>query len=44
MIFADMQDRHGHKLLSVRDHEHPRSVSQKKRLMTLMQLFLIHRY
>ena len=44
VIFADMNDRHGHKLLSIRDMNTFDSSLQKKRLMTLAHLFLIHRY
>jgi isocitrate lyase len=44
VIFADMHDRHGHKLLSIRDMNTFDTSLQKKRLMTLAHLFLIHRY
>jgi isocitrate lyase len=44
LIFADMQDRHGHKLLSIRDMNTYDPSLQKKRLMTLAHLFLLHRY
>jgi isocitrate lyase len=44
VIFADMVDRHGHKLLSIRDMNTFDASLQKKRLMTLAHLFLIHRY
>ncbi len=44
VIFADMQDRHGYKLLSIRDMNTYDPSLQKKRLMTLAHLFLIHRY
>jgi len=44
VIFADVHDRHGHKLLSIRDMNTFDSALQKKRLMTLAHLFLIHRY
>ena len=43
IIFADVQDRHGHKLLSIRDMNTDPSL-RKKRLMTLAHLFLLHRY
>jgi isocitrate lyase len=44
LIFADMQDRHGHKLLSIRDMNTYDLSLQKKRLMTLAHLFLLYRY
>jgi isocitrate/methylisocitrate lyase len=44
VIFADMHDRHGYKLLSIRDMNTFDSSLQKKRLMTLAHLFLLHRY
>ncbi len=44
VIFADVHDRHGHKLLSIRDMNTYDPSLQKKRLMTLAHLFLIHRY
>ena len=44
LLFADMQDRHGHKLLSIRDMNTYDSSLQKKRLMTLAHLFLLYRY
>ena len=44
VIFADVHDRHGHKLLSIRDMNTFDRSLQKKRLMTLAHLFLIHRY
>src|SRR5271167_334424 len=44
VIFADVQDRHGHKLLSIRDMNTFDPSLQKKRLMTLAHLFLLHRY
>jgi isocitrate lyase len=43
IIFANVQDRRGRNILSVRD-ENTLPPLRKKRLMTLMQLFLIHRY
>ncbi len=43
VIFASLQDRRGRNFLSVRDQNTSTSF-RKKRLMTLMQLFLIHRY
>ena len=44
LIFADVQDRQGHKLLSIRDMNTYDPSLQKKRLMTLAHLFLLHRY
>jgi isocitrate lyase len=44
LIFADVQDRHGQKLLSIRDMNTYDPSLQKKRLMTLAHLFLLHRY
>jgi isocitrate lyase len=44
LLFADMQDRHGHKLLSIRDMNTYDSSLRKKRLMTLAHLFLLYRY
>jgi isocitrate lyase len=44
VIFADVHDRHGHKLLSIRDMNTFDTSLQKKRLMTLAHLFLLHRY
>ena len=44
IIFADVQDRHGHKLLSIRDMNTFVPSLRKKRLMTLAYLFLLHRY
>jgi isocitrate lyase len=43
VIFATIEDRRGRTILSVRDqHTDPRL--RRKRLMTLLHLFLIHRY
>ena len=44
VIFADVHDRHGYKLLSIRDMNTFEKSLQKKRLMTLAHLFLLHRY
>lgn len=44
VIFATIQDRRGHAILSVRDQNTFDESLRKKRLMTLMHLFLIHRY
>ncbi len=43
MIFATVQDRRGRNLLSVRDQNTIEPL-RKKRMMLLVQLFLIHRY
>ena len=43
VIFANIQDRRGRSILSVRD-QNTLAPLRKKRLMTLNQLFLIHRY
>jgi isocitrate lyase len=44
VVFADVQDRYGHKLLSIRDMNTFDRSLQKRRLMTLAHLFLLHRY
>jgi isocitrate lyase len=44
VIFAIIQDRNGRNILSVRDQNTFEAAYQRKRLMTLMHLFLIHRY
>jgi isocitrate lyase len=44
VIFAVIQDRRGHKILSVRDQNTFEQGLRQKRLMTLAQLFLISRY
>ena len=43
IIFANLQDRRGRNFLSVRDQT-TQVPFRRKRLMTLIQLFLIHRY
>jgi len=43
VVFANIQDRRGRNILSVRDQTTVLEL-RKKRLMTLAQLFLIHRY
>jgi len=43
MIFASMDDRRGHNILSIRD-QNTADDMRRKRLMTLMHIFLIHRY
>lgn len=44
IIFADVHDRYGHKLLSIRDMNTFEPSLRKKRLMTLAHLFLLYRY
>ena len=44
VIFANFQDRRSHSILSIRDQNIFDSALQKKRLMTLVHLFMIHRY
>ncbi len=44
IVFATIRDRRGHSILSIRDQETYDTTLRKKRLMTLMHLFLIHRY
>jgi isocitrate lyase len=44
IIFARIQDRRGRVILSVRDQNTFDTSLRRKRLMTLMHLFLIHRY
>ena len=44
VIFASIQDRRGHNILSVRDQNTFDASLRRKRLMTLIHLFLIHRY
>jgi isocitrate lyase len=44
VIFAPIQDRRGRNILSVRDQNTFQESLRKKRLMTLVHLFLIHRY
>jgi isocitrate lyase len=43
VVFASIQDRRGRSILSVRDQTTDPSV-RRRRLMTLAQLFLMHRY
>ncbi len=43
VIFSPIQDRRGRNILSIRD-QNTLATARKKRLMTLAQLFLIHRY
>jgi isocitrate lyase len=43
VIFASIHDRSGRSILSIRDQNTASSI-RRRRLMTLVQLFLIHRY
>ena len=43
VIFASILDRRGRSILSIRDQNTAQSI-RRRRLMTLVQLFLIHRY
>ncbi len=43
VIFASIQDRRGRSILSIRDQNTTPSI-RRRRLMTLVQLFLMHRY
>ena len=44
VVFATIRDRRGRNLLSIRDQNTFEKSLRKKRLMTLIHLFLIHRY
>ena len=44
IVFATLQDRRGRHILSVRDQNTFDASLRRKRLMTLLHLFLIHRY
>ena len=44
VVFAVIQDRKGRTFLSIRDQNNFDLALRKKRLMTLLQLFLMHRY
>jgi isocitrate lyase len=44
IVFASIHDRRGRSILSVRDQNNFDLALRKKRLMTLVQLFLFHRY
>ena len=44
VVFAPIQDRRGRHILSVRDQNTFEETLRKKRLMTLVHLWLIHRY
>ena len=44
VIFSPIRDRQGHTILSVRDQNTYDEALRQKRLMTLIHLFLVHRY
>jgi isocitrate lyase len=44
VVFEPIHDRHGRSILSIRDQNTFETDFRRKRLMTLNQLFLIHRY
>ncbi len=44
VVFAPIHDRHGRSILSVRDQSTHADAMRKKRLMTLVHLYLVHRY
>ena len=44
VIFLNIHDRRGRNILSIRDQNSFRTEFRRKRLMTLIHLFLIHRY
>ena len=44
VVFATIRDRRGKSILSVRDQETTDTALRQKRLMTIIHLFLIHRY
>jgi isocitrate lyase len=44
VIFASIHDRRGRSILSIRDQETVDTGLRQKRLMTLLHLFMIHRY
>ena len=44
MIFANILDRSGHSILSIRDQNTFDEAYRKRRLMSVVHLFLIHRY
>ena len=44
VVFDTIQDRRGRSILSIRDQNTFDAALRRKRLMTLLQLFLIHRY
>jgi len=44
VVFAPITDRHGRSILSVRDQNTFAESLRRKRLMTLVHLFLVHRF
>ena len=44
VVFEPITDRHGHRILSIRDQNTFADALRRKRLMTLAQLFLMYRY
>jgi len=44
VVFAPIHDRHGRSILSVRDQNTFSEALRRKRLMTLVHLFLVHRF
>jgi isocitrate lyase len=44
IVFAPIRDRRGHSILSIRDQETFEPSLRRRRLMTLIHLYLIHRY
>ena len=44
VFFAHIQDRRGHSILSIRDQNTYDLAMRKRRLMTLVHIYLIHRY
>ena len=44
VVFANIRDRRGKSILSIRDQETIDTALRQKRLMTIVHLFLIHRY
>jgi isocitrate lyase len=44
VVFAPIHDRRGRSILSVRDQDTFHAALRRKRLMTLIHLFLVHRY
>ena len=44
VVFAPIRDRHGRSILSVRDQNTFEEALRKKRLMTLIHLWLVHRF
>jgi isocitrate lyase len=44
IVFATIKDRRGRTILSVRDQNNYRTEVRRQRLMTLLHLFLVHRY